>query len=54
MCGITKKYSKKENGSYKMLEGGLKAAQKQNLKLYDAEGQIVHRGVLRQIIRERR
>lgn len=45
MWYIGNEFNKKENKTYKTLEGGLKAAKKQNLNLYDEKGKIVYLGV---------
>lgn len=49
MWYLGKEFNVEENKPYKTLENGLKAAQKQNLNLYDAEGQIVHQGVTEKV-----
>lgn len=45
MWYIGKEFDVKKNKTYKTLEGGIKAAKKQNLNLYDKEGQSVYQGV---------
>lgn len=38
-------FDKEKNKPYKTLEGGLKAAQKNNLNLYDEDGEIAHKAM---------
>lgn len=48
MWYIGEEFDVKKNKAYKTKEGGLKAAQKQNLNLYDEEGQVVYHGASEQ------
>lgn len=45
MWYIGEEFDVKKNKTYKTLEGGMKAAKKQNINLYNEEGQSVYRGV---------
>lgn len=43
MWYMGEEFNVKENKGYKTLEGGMKAAQKNNLNLYDADGNVVYK-----------
>lgn len=45
MFYVGKEFNKEENKEYKTLEGGLKAAQKNQMNLYDENGEIVSENV---------
>lgn len=45
MWYMGKTFDKEKNKPYKTLEGGLKAAQKNNLNLYDEDGEIAHKAM---------
>ena len=45
MFYMGKEFNKEENKEYKTLEGGLKAAQKNQMNLYDENGEIVSENV---------